>query len=104
LPGPVFRPAPDWSRAHSDREAPFDEMDLADLFATLSGGRRRSAQGTPFAIHGEDFELAAEITVEQAATGTEFEVNLNVVEPSGDGFVRRVPRSFRARIAKSASE
>jgi len=104
-PGQDFRPPPDWGKAHGDGQAAFDEMDLADLFAGLSGRRQGGrAQGTPFPIPGQDFEVAAEITLEQAAQGTEFDVNLNVPEPGDDGYVRRVPRSFKARIAKGASE
>jgi curved DNA-binding protein len=107
-PGQDFRPPPDWGKAHGDGHAAFDEMDLADLFASLSGGRHRShgghAHGGSFPIPGQDYEVAAEITLEQAAQGTEFEVNLTVPEPGADGYLRRVPRQFRARIGKGASE
>ena len=103
--GQDFRPPPDWGAAHGDGQAAFDEMDLADLFAGLSGGRHgRSSHGGKFPITGRDFEVAAEITLEQAANGMEFDVNLAVPEAGDDGFMRRVPRSFKARIAKGASE
>jgi curved DNA-binding protein len=103
--GQDFRPPPDWGKTHGDGQAAFDEMDLADLFASLSGKRQGGrAQGTPFPIPGQDFEVAAEITLEQATQGMEFDVNLAVPEPGADGFMRRVPRSFKARIAKGASE
>ncbi len=102
-PGQDFRPPPDWGKAHGDGHAAFDEMDLADLFASLSGGRHGSHGGS-FPIPGQDYEVAAEITLEQAAQGTEFEVNLSVPEPGADGYLRRVPRQFKARIAKGASE
>ena len=104
-PGQDFRPPPDWGKAHGDGQAGFDDMDLADLFANLSRGRRGGrVHGGNFPIPGQDFEVAAEITLEQAANGTEFDVNLAVPEPGDDGFMRRVPRSFKARIAKGASE
>ncbi len=103
-PGQDFRPPPDWGKAHGDGHTAFDEMDLADLFAGLAGGRHGRAQGGSFPIPGQDFEVAAEITLEQAARGTEFDVNLAVPEPGADGYMRRVPRSFKARIAKGASE
>ncbi len=109
--GQDFRPPPDWRASHGEPHAAFDDMDLADLFASLSGGRQgaRGAHGgrnhgAPFPIPGEDFEVSAEITLEQAASGTEFEVNLLVPEPGDDGFIHRVPRRFKARIAKGASE
>ena len=108
-PGQDFRPPPDWGKAHGDGQAAFDEMDLADLFASLSGKRHGGrahggTHGSPFPIPGQDFEVAAEITLEQAAQGSEFDVNLSVPEPGDDGYMRRVPRSFKARIAKGASE
>lgn len=103
--GQDFRPPPDWGKAYGDGQTAFDEMDLADLFASLSrkphGGR---AHVRDFPIPGQDFEVAAAITLEQAAQGSEFDVNLSVPEPGADGFMRRVPRSFKARIAKGASE
>jgi curved DNA-binding protein len=110
--GQDFRPPPDWGKAHGDRQTAFDQfndMDLADLFASLSGGRRGNAHGGhahggSFPIPGQDYEVAAEITLDQAAQGTEFEVNLAVPEPGDDGYLRRVPRKFKARIAKGASE
>ena len=104
-PGQDFRPPPDWGKAHGDGQAAFDDMDLADLFASLSRGQHGGrAHGGNFPIPGQDFEVAAEITLEQAAHGTEFDVNLSVPEPGADGYMRRVPRSFKARIAKGASE
>jgi curved DNA-binding protein len=104
-PGQDFRPPPDWGKAHGDGHTAFDDMDLSDLFASLSGGRHRGhAHGGHFPIPGQDYEVAAEITLEQAASGTEFEVNLAVPEPGDDGYMRRVPRKFKARIAKGAAE
>ena len=107
-PGQDFRPPPEWGKAHGDGQAAFDEMDLADLFASLSGKHRGGAHSSthhaPYPIPGQDYEVAAEITLEQAANGSEFAVNLAVPEPGADGFMRRVPRSFKARIAKGASE
>ena len=104
-PGQDFRPPPDWDKAHGGGRSAFDDMDLADLFASLSreqqGGR---ARGGNFPIPGQDYEVAAQITLEQAARGTEFDVNLSVLEPDGNGFLHRAPRSFKARIAKGASE
>src|SRR5689334_24537190 len=38
-PGQDFRPPPDWGAAHGGAQSAFDEMDLADLFASLSGKR-----------------------------------------------------------------
>lgn len=112
--GQDFRPPPDWGAAHGEPYAAFDDMDLADLFASLSGARHRGhgsrghgehgGHGGHFPIPGQDYEVAAQITLEQAANGTEFEVNLTVPEPGEDGYLHRVPRRFKARIAKGAAE
>lgn len=108
-PGQDFRPPPEWDRSHGGEHMAFDDMDLADLFASLSGARHRhrahgtSHEGT-FPIPGQDYEMAAEITLEQAAHGSVFDVSLAVPEHSGEGYLRRVPRSFKARIPKGASE
>jgi curved DNA-binding protein len=67
----------------------------------LSGG---SVRGGKFSSPGQDFEVTAQITLEQAARGTELDINLNVPEYDETGMVRRVPRTFKARIAKGASE
>ena len=111
--GQDFRPPPDWERQFGDNfghggngQFSFDEADLADLFAGLRGARRGGGdpRGASFAMPGQDFEVAAQITLEQAARGTEFDINLSVPEYDEHGVMRRVPRSFKARIAKGASE
>lgn len=104
-PGQDFRPPPGWGKSHGEGQGAFDEMDLADLFASLTGARHRGdAHGGSFPIPGQDYEVNAQITLEQAAQGSEFEVNLAVPEPGADGYLRRVPRAFKARIGKGASE
>lgn len=103
--GQDFRPPPDWGKSYGDGQTTFDDMDLADLFASLSGGRHgHRARSGSFPIPGQDFEMPADITLEQAAQGTEFPVDLVVPEPGDDGFIRRVKHSFKARIAKGAAE
>jgi len=109
-PGQDFRPPPDWERQFGEGFArggradnphtSFDEADLADLFAGLSG--RRS--GGRFPMPGQDFEVEARITLEQAAHGTEVELNLEAVEHDDQGVPRRVPRTLRVRVPKGATE
>ena len=104
-PGEDIRPPPGWGKEFGEGRFSFDEMDLADLFASLSGGRRSGAtRGGKFPIPGQDYEVEAPITLEQAARGTEIDLNLAVPEPDENGFMRRVPRAFKARIAKGASD
>ena len=103
--GQDFRPPPGWETqfAHDGGggQQSFDDVDLADLFAGLVG---RGARAGKFPIPGQDFEVTAQITLEQAAHGTEFDINLSVPEYDETGVPRRVPRTFKARIAKGACE
>jgi curved DNA-binding protein len=107
--GQDFEPPPGWASQFvhhgGSGQSGFDNIDLSDLFASLSGGGRRGGMGGgKFPIPGQDFEVAAQITLEQAACGTELDINLSVPEYDGSGLPRRVPRVFKARIAKGASE
>lgn len=97
--GQDFRPPPDWG-AQYGAGGSFDDIDLADIFAGL-GGRRGGAQ---FAMPGEDINVAARITLEQAAAGTEVELNLNSVEHDAQGLPRRVPKTLRVRVPKGTLE
>ncbi len=104
-PGQDFRPPPDWEKQFGDRQFSFDDIDLSDLLAGLARGRQRTAGGgRAMPIPGEDYEVTAPITLEQAANGTELDLDLRVPEYDEQGFPRHVQRSFKARIAKGATE
>ena len=104
-PGQDFRPPPDWEKQFGGRQFSFDDIDLSDFLAGLARGRQRTAGGGgPMPIPGEDYEVTASITLEQAANGTELDLNLRVPEYDEHGFPRHVERSFKARIAKGATE
>ena len=107
--GQDFRPPPDWERqfgagfahrGHGNSHAGFDEADLADLFAGLSGRRA----GGRFPMPGQDYEVDARITLEQAARGTEVELNLDAVEHDEQGVPHRVPRTLRVKVPKGVAE
>jgi len=106
-PGQDFRPPPDWERqfrdgttrgAHGPEHTAFDEADLADLFAGLSGRRA----GGRFPMPGQNFEVEAGITLEESASGTEVELKLEAVEHDAQGVPHRVPRTLRVRVPKGA--
>ncbi len=104
-PGQDFRPPPDWGKQYGDTQFSFDDVDLADLFAGLAAGRQRAGQGAgQFRVPGQDYDVAAHISLEDAYHGTEIELNLSVPEPDDKGRLRRVPRTFRARIPKGATD
>ena len=106
-PGQDFRPPPDWEQQFSRGGSSFEDVDLADLFSGLGGGGRGFGGGRArnnMARPGEDFEVAANITLEQAYRGTMLELNLQVPEPGEHGRLRRVPRAFKSRVPPGVTE
>ncbi|MEX2150895.1 MAG: DnaJ C-terminal domain-containing protein [Steroidobacteraceae bacterium] len=101
-PGQDFRPSPEWGKQFGDGE--FEGVDLADLFAGLAGGRHRPGQGTgQFRMPGQDYEVTAHISLEEAYRGTEVELNLTMPEHDEEGVFRRLPRTFKVRIPRGAT-
>lgn len=103
--GGEFRPPPDWARQHGGDGSRFEDMDFADLFARFGGGG--GAQGSGFGgrragMPGQDFEVPAEISIEDAFSGTTLSLNLSMPEYDAQGNLRRVPHTVKARIAPGA--
>ena len=106
--GEDFRPPPNWAGrqashgfqgAHSAQGYSFDDIDLADLFASFSKGQRHTQQqGQQAPMPGQDYELATQISLEDAFNGTTVELNFSVPEYDAQGQLKRVPHSFKARI------
>src|SRR5262249_37656251 len=104
-PGQDFRPPPDWGRQYGDTQFSFDDVDLADLFAGMAGGRHRAGQASgQIRMPGQDYEVTAHVSLEEAYRGTEVELNLTTPEFDEKGLLRRVPRTFRVRIPKGATD
>ena len=56
-PGEDFRPPPQWEQQHGGAQASFDDLDLADLFATLAANRQQPGdQRGTLRMPGQDFE------------------------------------------------
>jgi len=53
---------------------------------------------------GQDYEVTAHITLEDAYRGTEVDLELTVPEYDEDGFPHRVRRAFKARIPRGATD
>jgi curved DNA-binding protein len=129
--GEDFRPPPDWASqfGQGGREGfaaadfPFpggpEEVDLSDLFEELAraqharAGRSRRAHRTDatgaeytqgFRSPGQDFEITAPVTLEQAAEGTVLELHLQMREYDAAGHLHVVPRSLKARIPKGVTD
>ena len=104
-PGQDFRPPPDWQKQYGDTQFSFDDIDLADLFAGLRGGRPRSGQArAKLPVAGQDYEIPVSITLEQAYRGTDVNLDLSMPEYDAGGTMRRVPRTFKAHIPKGATD
>ena len=108
-PGEDFRPPPDWERQFRTQGADggfsFDDLDLSDLFESLSGRRGRGGAGRANRPRpGEDYEVTVRLPLEYAYRGTQIDLNLNVPEYSNDGSVRHVPKTIKARIPKGATD
>jgi curved DNA-binding protein len=108
--GEEFRPPPEWARQHggqSGEQFSFDDVDFSDLFSRF--GARGAGRTGPFgaggsngAMPGQDFEVPAEITVEDAFRGTTLSLSLSMPEYDESGQLRRVPHTVKARIAPGA--
>ena len=90
--GRDFRPPPDWfdrfgqmgGRGHAQD---LGGIDLSDLFASFGrGGRGRGG-----AFRGEDYEVAVQLSLEEAARGAERELRIG-------------ERTIRARIPRGATD
>jgi curved DNA-binding protein len=106
--GEEFRPPPNWagsqaSQGFSGNQGAqgysFDDIDLADLFASFSKGQRQTRQQVQ-PIPGQDYELAAQISLEDAFHGTTLDLSFSVPEYDTQGQLKHVPHSFKARIPK----
>jgi curved DNA-binding protein len=75
------------------------------LFASFadrgrSSQHRDSHRPTP----GADYEVNVQITLQQACTGAEMDLNLEMPEYDQTGFLRRVPKTVKVRIPNGATD
>lgn len=101
--GQDFQPPPDWAE-HFGGFADFgaEDIDLADLLASLAGGRGRTRG--PRVQRGQDLDATAHIGLEDAYHGREIEVSLALPELDDQGVVRRRNRTFRIRVPRGAQD
>jgi curved DNA-binding protein len=103
-PGQDFQPPPEWQQHFSDQQSSFDGVDLADLFASLRGGRVHSSRGRSAAMPGQDYEASVHISLDEAYRGTEVNLDLAMPEYDDRGLPRRVSHQVKARIPKGATD
>ena len=105
-PGQEFTPPPGWETRFGDSTMSFEDIDLADLFAGFAGGgarRGRSARGN-MPLRGQDYDVDAHISLEDAFNGALIDLKLSVPEFDAQGRVHRVQREFKARVPKGVTD
>ena len=102
--GEEFRPPPDWARQHAGGGEGFsyEDLDFGDLFSRFNTrGARGGFERANASMPGQDFEIPAEISIEDAFNGTTLELQLSMPEYDG-AQMRRVPQVVKARIPPGA--
>lgn len=103
-PGQEFTPPPDWQQHFGGSPSGFEDVDLADLLASLAAGARRGGARPHFAARGQDYEVTTQISLEDAYLGREIDLELQVPEYRENGLLHQVPRTYRVRIPKGVSD
>lgn len=103
--GQNFQPPPAWEQQFGGTQFSFDDIDLADLFTAFASGRphagqQRTVRPTP----GQDYEVTATISLEDAYRGTLVDLNLSVPDYDEHGRLHRVSRTFKTRIPKGVTD
>lgn len=93
--GEEFRPPPQWDRefATGGSRFDFDDVDLADLLASLARGQRRQGSAAP--MQGRDYETFVRISLLDAHRGTS--INLDVQYEEG-------PRTLAVTVPPGVTE
>ena len=73
--GSNFSPPPQWREQYQGSEAQFDQMDLADLLASL-GRRSANVNSTAHSVGGRDFQDTVQISLNEALQGTSLHLKL----------------------------
>jgi curved DNA-binding protein len=109
--GQDFQPPPNWRQQwQPSEEQSFsaDDLDLSALFEHLRGGGGsgggRGPRGARMSMAGQDYEVAVPISIEDAYSGTEIDLDLNMPEYDSEGRLRRTPHAFKARIPRGATD
>lgn len=100
-PGESFAPPPGWQQHFGAGANAFDDVDLADILSAFTSGRR-SGRGTRGNVPtpGQDYEVGAQVSLEQLYRGDEIDVSVQIPEHDARGMPRRVPRTFRVRLPR----
>jgi curved DNA-binding protein len=98
--GDEFRPSQDWSSRFGGG-APMEDFDLSDLFTNFGAAFGRGGRNDTRGRRGQDYEVQARISLEDAAAGTELNLNLATPEEATRGGTQR---TLRVRVPKGATD
>lgn len=96
--GQGFQPPPGWNPRQQQQSNAYDSMDFADLFSQFGGGRGRNRASMQ--VPGQDYEVTAEISLQDVYAGTQLDLNLVVPEYQENGTVQNSNKTFKVRIPK----
>lgn len=103
--GQEFEPPPAWEQQFGGEAFSFNDIDLADLFASLSARRQREAtQGAMTPIPGQDYEVTATLSLAEAYSGTLIDLSFSAPELGADGRMHSVQQTFKARVPQGATD
>lgn len=103
--GEEFVPPRQWQEQFHETAADFSDVDLADLLAAFAAAQQAGAHERAHRpLHGQDFEIPMPVTLEQIYSGAETEISIAVPQYDDQGLLHRVPKTFRVRIPKGASD
>jgi curved DNA-binding protein len=102
--GADFVPPQDWKTHFDPNAGSFDDVDLADLFASFgrAGPGRQQSKAQP--ARGQDFEITANVSLEQIHGAGEIEVRASIPEFDAHGAQHRVSRTFRVVVPVGAAD
>lgn len=103
-PGEEFEPPRAWQQNFGQSNgARFEDVDLSDLFSAF-GGRAGGGRPKRAPEPGQDYEVSAQVTLEQVFAGEEIDIDLSIPEVDGSGLPQRVSKTFRVKLPKGAED
>ena len=104
-PGQDFRPPPGWESQFGGGQFSFEDIDLTDLFAGIVGGRHQAGpRGGKIRMPGQDYEVTAHLSLEEAYRGAEVDLELTVPDYDDRGLPHRMHHTLKARIPRGAAD
>jgi curved DNA-binding protein len=104
-PGEEFTPPPEWGQQFGGGNQFYEDVDLADILSAFRhaghGGRRRAEH---FPMPGQDYEVTAQVALEQIYRGGEVELRVELPDYDANGLLHRVPRTFRIKLPRGAAD